>query len=112
MAQATAVLTPPIAKPPVITPRTEPIPAATAPTMPSFFTHVKEDPWLLPKLALMALVAAPQTYAICVTAGSERAGVMLGIVPDMLATIIVAWGMLGCLLFLEGYLEKIEGKHA
>jgi hypothetical protein len=111
MAQATAILTPPTTKPSITTPRIEPIPGALA-TMPSFFTHVKDDPWLLPKLALMALVAAPQTYAICVAGGSESAGVMLGIVPDMLATIIVAWGMLGCLLFLEGYLEKIEGKHA
>ncbi len=109
MTQATAVLTPPIT-----TPRIQPIHVATraAAPKPTFFTHVKEDPWLLPKLAVMALVAAPQTYAICFAATSESAGVMLGIVPDMLATIIVAWGMLGCLLFLEGYLEKVEEAHA
>ena len=108
MAQATAVLTPPITAP-----RVEPdrIVTREAATRPNFFTHVKQDPWLLPKLGLMALVAAPQTYAICVAGASESAGVMLGIVPDMLATIVVAWDMLGCLLFLEGYLEKIEGTH-
>jgi hypothetical protein len=75
----------------------------------SFTAHVMNDPWLIPKLGAMALVAAPAIFALAVTGSSESFGVMLGIIPDMLAVIVVAWGMLGSLLFLDGYLEDHAG---
>jgi hypothetical protein len=99
--------------PPPVTVTTRDPSIATSFTRPqaergSFLDRARKDPWILPKLCFLALVATPQMYAIATVAASESRGILIAVVPDMLATIVVAWGMIGCLLFLgEG-----EGEHA
>ncbi|HZU95406.1 MAG TPA: hypothetical protein VFF73_01780 [Planctomycetota bacterium] len=72
----------------------------------AFLDRARRDPWILPKIVVLALVATPQMFAIATVAASESPGILVAVVPDMVATILVAWGMIGCLLFLDDASEN------
>jgi hypothetical protein len=53
------------------------------------------------KLLVLAVVALPAIYAIGFAITNESFGVAIAIIPDMLAAIAAAWGILYCVMFLD-----------